>query len=44
MVKNVRIDYFVTTDSSILEQAKYIQELTNLTIIHPEKLVEIEHL
>lgn len=43
-VKNFKIDYFVTTDNVILEQSKNIQKETNLTIIHPEKLIDVEHL
>jgi len=43
-IQNIPIDYFVTTDNDILDQAKAIQEQTNLTIIHPEKLAEIEYL
>ena len=43
-IKNIHIDYFVTTDKIILDQGKDIQKSTNLTIIHPEKLIDIEHL
>jgi predicted nucleic acid-binding protein len=43
-IKNIPIDYFITTDKSILDQAKVIQAQTNLTAIHPEKLSEIEYL
>ncbi|MHA1300711.1 MAG: PIN domain-containing protein [Candidatus Helarchaeota archaeon] len=41
---NIRLDYFVTTDKLILDNAKKIQDLTNLTIIHSEKLIEIENI
>lgn len=43
-IQNVQIDYFVTTDTDILNQAEAIQGQTNLTVIHPEKLAEIEYL
>jgi predicted nucleic acid-binding protein len=43
-IKNVQIDYFITTDKDILDEAKVIREQTNLTVIHPEKLGEIEYL
>ena len=43
-IKNLKIDYFVTTDREILNLSKVIKDSTNLTIIHSEKLVEIEHL
>ncbi|MFX0133526.1 MAG: PIN domain-containing protein [Candidatus Hodarchaeota archaeon] len=41
-IKNIRLDYFVTTDDIILNNSKEIQKLTNLTVIHSEKLIEIE--
>ncbi|NHI94610.1 MAG: PIN domain-containing protein [Candidatus Lokiarchaeota archaeon] len=43
-VKNLKIDYFITSDELILNQSKIIQKLVDLTVIHPEKLIEIEHL
>ena len=43
-IRNIDIDYFATTDENILNQAKKILELTNLTIIHPKDLIKIEHL
>ena len=43
-IKNIKIDYFTTTDKNILDHAKAIQEQSNLTVIHPEKLGEIEYL
>ncbi|NVM05180.1 MAG: hypothetical protein HWN67_22870 [Candidatus Helarchaeota archaeon] len=41
-IKNIHLDYFVTTDEVILDNAKEIQKLTHVTIIHSEKLIEIE--
>lgn len=43
-IRNVDIDYFVTTDETILNQAKKIQEMTDLTILHPKDLIKIEHI
>ncbi|MHA1279595.1 MAG: type II toxin-antitoxin system VapC family toxin [Candidatus Helarchaeota archaeon] len=43
-VRNIRIDYFITTDKVILDVSKEIQKAINLTIIDPETFVDIEHL
>jgi len=43
-ILGIKIDYFITTDSLILENAKSIREYTHLTIIHPQKLVELENI
>lgn len=43
-IKDIEIDYFVTTDEIILNNAKNIKDLTDLTIIHPDTLIEIENL
>ncbi|MHA1378663.1 MAG: PIN domain-containing protein [Candidatus Helarchaeota archaeon] len=43
-IKNIRVDYFVTTDQIILDNSKKIQKLLGITIINSEKLIDIENL